>query len=73
MADKTTKKASDDAAAVIEKIAGLPEPHRAIGERVHEVILESVPELRPKLWYGMPGYTRGGPGPVLLPRSTTGG
>lgn len=61
MADRTTTKAADDAAAVIAKIATFPEPYRAISRRVHEVILDSVPELRPRLWYGMPGYARGGP------------
>lgn len=61
MADKKTKKAADDEAAVLERIATWPASYRAIGQRIHEIILASVPELRPKLWYGMPGYAKGGP------------
>ena len=32
-----------------------------MGARIHELVLEAVPELRPRLWYGMPGYARAGP------------
>ncbi|MDJ0924520.1 MAG: DUF1801 domain-containing protein [Acidimicrobiia bacterium] len=63
MTDKT-KKAADAEAAVLAKIAEWREPYRAMGERIHRIILETVPELRPRLWYGMPGYAKGGP--VLL-------
>ena len=57
-----TKRAADDnEAAVLERIASWPGSYRAMGERIHEIILESVPELRPRLWYGMPGYAKGGP------------
>jgi hypothetical protein len=54
---KTTK----DEAAVLAKIASWPDPYRGIGERLHEVVMASVPELKPKLWYGAPGYGKGGP------------
>ena len=64
MSDKRTRKAADDEAAVVTKIAGWPEPHRAVGERLHQIIMDAVPELQPRLWYGMPGYAKGGP--VLL-------
>ncbi len=57
---KATKKV-DDEAAVLEKIAAMPEPYSAIGQRIHALILRSDPALRPKLWYGMPGYAKGGP------------
>ena len=36
-------------------------PHAAIGERLHEIIMETAPELKPRLWYGMPGYAKDGP------------
>lgn len=55
---------SEGEAAVLEKVAEMPEPYRAMGERLHAVIMESAPELEPKLWYGMPGYAKKG-GPVL--------
>ena len=60
MASKAKKKA-DDEAAVLEKIAAMPEPFRGVGERLHALIRQSVPELKPRLWYGMPGYALDGP------------
>jgi hypothetical protein len=47
-------------AAVLEKIAAMPEPHRAMGERVHALILGSAPGLQPTTWYGMPAYAKDG-------------
>ena len=61
MTDKKIKKAADDEAAVLGKIAEWREPYSAMGERIHQIIVDAVPELRPRLWYGMPGYAKGGP------------
>lgn len=47
-------------AAVIEKIAAMPGPYRALGERLHALILRSAPVLKPTLWYGMPAYAKDG-------------
>lgn len=47
-------------AAVLAKIGEMPEHDRAMAERIHAVIKESAPVLSPKLWYGMPAYTRDG-------------
>ena len=44
--------------AVLEKIAGMSEPDRSMGRRVHAIIRASAPELVPRLWYGMPAYAR---------------
>ena len=52
---------SDDTAKLLEKIAAWPEQQRAIGERLHALVTEAVPELRPTLFYGQPGYARSGP------------
>ena len=41
---------------VLAKIAAMPAPDRAIGERVHAIIKANAPALSPKLWYGMPAY-----------------
>lgn len=60
MPDRTEKDAAAEA-EVLAKIAAWPAPYKKMGERIHEIILESVPEFRAKLWYGMPGYTKGGP------------
>lgn len=61
MTEEKSKKADDAEAAVLEKIAGWSEPYSAMGERIHQIILEAAPQLRPRLWYGMPGYAKGGP------------
>jgi hypothetical protein len=46
--------------AVLAKIAEMPEPDRAMGERLHAVIKASAPALSPRLWYGMPAYAKDG-------------
>ena len=46
--------------AVLAKIAGMPEPDRVLGERLHAIIKASAPALSPRLWYGMPAYARDG-------------
>ena len=53
-------KKADAHAAVLAKIAALPEPYRAMGERLHALILRSAPALQPALWYGMPAYAKDG-------------
>ena len=51
---------ADPELAVLEKIAELPEPDRAMAERLHAIIKASAPDLSPKTWYGMPAYARDG-------------
>lgn len=51
---------ADGEAALLAKIAAMPEPFRAMGERVHAAILRSAPELQPTVWYGMPAYAKDG-------------
>jgi uncharacterized protein YdhG (YjbR/CyaY superfamily) len=53
-------KKADEESAVLAKIAEMPEPDRAMGERLHAVIKASAPALSPKLWYGMPAYAKDG-------------
>ena len=50
----------DEESAVLAKIAEMPDPDRAMAERLHAVIKASAPDLSPKLWYGMPGYAKDG-------------
>ena len=45
---------------VLEKIAALQAPDRALGERLHAIIKASAPALSPRLWYGMPAYAKDG-------------
>ncbi len=54
------KNKADGESAVLAKIAEMPEPDRAIGERLHAIIKASAPALSPRLWYGMPAYARDG-------------
>src|SRR5919112_3109730 len=50
------QKAEADESDVLAKIAEMPQPDRAMAERLHEIIEASAPELSPKTWYGMPAY-----------------
>jgi uncharacterized protein YdhG (YjbR/CyaY superfamily) len=45
---------------VLAKIAEMPEPYRAMGERLHAVIMSNGPSLSPRTWYGMPAYSKDG-------------
>jgi uncharacterized protein YdhG (YjbR/CyaY superfamily) len=51
---------SNGESAVLETIGKMPEPDRALGERLHAIIKASAPVLSPKLWYGMPAYAKDG-------------
>ncbi len=51
---------ADGESAVLAKIAAMPEPDRALGERLHAIIKASAPALTPRLWYGMPAYAKDG-------------
>jgi len=53
-------KKAEGEAAVLEKIAAMPAPYRAMGERLHALILRSAPAIEPALWYGMPAYAKDG-------------
>jgi uncharacterized protein YdhG (YjbR/CyaY superfamily) len=60
---KELKKSASDAENLkdqLAKIAEMADDDRAIAERLHEAIMVNVPELTPKLWYGMPGYALDG-------------
>jgi uncharacterized protein YdhG (YjbR/CyaY superfamily) len=51
---------ADGESDVLAKIAEMPEPERAMAERLHAIIKASAPTLSPKTWYGMPAYARDG-------------
>jgi len=57
---KATADEAEGESAVLAKIAELPEPDRALGERLHAIIKASAPALSPRLWYGMPAYAKEG-------------
>ena len=49
-------KKAEEAQACLEAIAAIPDGDRAVAERVHTIVSEAAPQLRPKTWYGMPAY-----------------
>lgn len=51
---------ADGEAAVLAKIAQMPEPDRTMAGRLHAVVRAAAPDLEPRLWYGMPAYARDG-------------
>jgi len=44
--------------AVLAKIAEMREPDRTMAKRLHTIIKETAPALMPRLWYGMPAYSK---------------
>jgi uncharacterized protein YdhG (YjbR/CyaY superfamily) len=59
MAERNPGKA-DGEGDVLAKIAELPEPDRAMAERIHALVMATAPELSPRTWYGMPAYAKDG-------------
>jgi uncharacterized protein YdhG (YjbR/CyaY superfamily) len=50
----------DGESDVLAKIAEMPEPDRALAERLHALIKSIAPDLSPRTWYGMPAYAKDG-------------
>ena len=57
---RTPVNKADGETDVLAKIAAMPEPYRAMGERLHAIIRATAPALAPRVWYGMPGYAKDG-------------
>ncbi|GMA25438.1 hypothetical protein GCM10025864_31970 [Luteimicrobium album] len=57
---KASNDRAEGEAAVAEKIAGLPEPDRALAQRIHDIVTEAAPTLVPRTYYGMPAYAKDG-------------
>src|SRR5258707_6767758 len=53
-------KKADGEGDVLAKIAEMPEPDRAMAERLDAIIKASAPALSPRTWYGMPAYAKDG-------------
>ncbi len=49
---------SEGESAVFDKIAKMPEPDRSMARRVHAIVMKAIPDLVPRLWYGMPAYSK---------------
>ena len=53
---RANKDRAEGESDLLTKIAEMPEPDRAMAERLHAIIKASAPALAPKTWYGMPAY-----------------
>jgi uncharacterized protein YdhG (YjbR/CyaY superfamily) len=56
-ASKNKEEAERDVLAAIKK---MPKPDRVLGEQIHALVMANAPDLAPRLWYGMPAYTKDG-------------
>jgi uncharacterized protein YdhG (YjbR/CyaY superfamily) len=51
---------ADGEGDVLAAIAEMPEPDRAMAERLHAMLKAGAPSLSPRTWYGMPAYAKDG-------------
>jgi uncharacterized protein YdhG (YjbR/CyaY superfamily) len=51
---------ADGEQEVRAKIAEMPEPDRAMAERIHALVTDSAPDFVPRTYYGMPAYAKDG-------------
>lgn len=58
--EKETNKKVDGETAVLEAVAAMAGADRGVGERLHSIIKDNAPTLSPRLWYGMPAYSKDG-------------
>jgi uncharacterized protein YdhG (YjbR/CyaY superfamily) len=56
-AEKGGKKAAAALDDLLKSIQSMPADQRVIAERVHVIVSEVAPSLRPKTWYGQPAWT----------------
>jgi uncharacterized protein YdhG (YjbR/CyaY superfamily) len=57
---RADKDKAEGESAVLEAIAAMQEPDRAMAKRLHAIIKASASALSPKTWYGMPAYAKDG-------------
>jgi uncharacterized protein YdhG (YjbR/CyaY superfamily) len=57
---RANKNKAEGESDVLAKIAEMPQPDRAIAERLHAIVKASAPALSPRTWYGMPAYAKDG-------------
>jgi uncharacterized protein YdhG (YjbR/CyaY superfamily) len=51
---------ADGESIVLAKIAEMSDHDRDMAKHIHEIIKKSAPLLTPRLWYGMPAYSKDG-------------
>jgi uncharacterized protein YdhG (YjbR/CyaY superfamily) len=47
---------ADGLADLRAALAKLPAAEKAMGEKLHDIVMASAPSLAPKTWYGMPAW-----------------
>jgi len=57
---RSAARKADGESDVLAKIAEMPEPDRAMAERLHAIVKANAPALSPRTWYGMPAYAKDG-------------
>jgi uncharacterized protein YdhG (YjbR/CyaY superfamily) len=57
---RANKNRADGERDILAAIAAMPQPDRAMAERIHAIVGASAPDLWPKTWYGMPAYAKDG-------------
>jgi uncharacterized protein YdhG (YjbR/CyaY superfamily) len=57
---RANKDKADGESDVLAKIGEMPEPDRAMADRLHAIIKASAPAVSPTTWYGMPAYAKEG-------------
>ncbi len=55
-----TEDKAEGESTVLAKIAEMREPDRTMAKQLHTIIKGSAPILSPRLWYGMPAYSKDG-------------
>jgi uncharacterized protein YdhG (YjbR/CyaY superfamily) len=58
--ERANRSRADGERDVLEAIAKMKAPDRAMAERIHAIVTATAPDLMPKTWYGMPAYARDG-------------
>jgi uncharacterized protein YdhG (YjbR/CyaY superfamily) len=53
---KELKAAAQGEEAILAALKAMSPDDRALGERIHEIVKKTAPDLTPKTWYGMPAY-----------------
>ena len=57
---RASKNRAEGERALLDAIAAMKEPDRAMAKRIHAVVTAAAPDLWPKTWYGMPAYAKDG-------------
>jgi hypothetical protein len=53
---KELKAAAEGEDAIQAALKKMTPDDRALGKRIHAIVMENAPDLTPKTWYGMPAY-----------------